>query len=75
MQHTWHSQTHGTCTQFTCMQTDGNLVVTDCNGVARWNTHTHGHPGSRLVIQDDGNLVVYSSNNVALWNSRTMTPC
>jgi len=75
MQHTWQAHTHGTCTKFACMQTDGNFVVYDCNSAARWHTHTHGNPGARLVIQDDGNLVVYAPNNVALWNSRTVTHC
>lgn len=75
MQHTWHSQTHGTCTKYAYMQADGNFVVYDCNNVAKWDSHTHGHPGARIVIQDDGNLVVYSSNNVALWNSQTVTHC
>jgi hypothetical protein len=57
------------------MQTDGNFVVYDCNGVAKWHAHTNGNPGSRIVIQDDGNLVVYAPNNVALWNSGSVTRC
>jgi len=49
---------------------NGNLVISDENGVVRWSSGTSGS-GNRAVFQADGNLVVYSSDGKTLWSSGT----
>ncbi|HUC88268.1 MAG TPA: hypothetical protein VMR95_03925 [Candidatus Binatia bacterium] len=53
------------------MQSDGNLVIYDYNGVPVWNSSTEGTSGAYMTIQTDGNLVVYNSQNYPVWNSGT----
>lgn len=53
------------------MQSDGNLVLYNKNGLALWSSRTAGHSGAFLNLQGDGNLVVYSPTGSALWSSRT----
>jgi predicted secreted protein len=52
------------------MQTDGDLVIIDENGVTRWRSATAGE-GDRAVFQNDGNLVVYDARMSSQWTSRT----
>lgn len=52
------------------MGTNGNLVISDENGVIRWSSHTEGI-GYKAVFQADGNFVVYTRNNSTAWSSRT----
>ncbi len=37
------------------MQSDGNFVVRDREGMALWSTRTGGSPGAYLAIQGDCN--------------------
>lgn len=52
------------------MRTDGNLVISDEDGVTRWSSHTTGQ-GARAVFQADGHLVVYTSDGQTAWSSGT----
>ncbi|KPI20826.1 Curculin domain protein (mannose-binding) lectin [Actinobacteria bacterium OK006] len=52
------------------MRTDGNLVISDEDGVTRWSSHTTGR-GARAVFQADGHLVVYTSDGETAWSSGT----
>uniref|UniRef100_UPI0020C6E290 hypothetical protein n=1 Tax=Streptomyces sp. GbtcB6 TaxID=2824751 RepID=UPI0020C6E290 len=49
---------------------NGNLVISDENGVVRWSSGTSG-ADNHAVFQADGNFVVYSSDNRTLWSSGT----
>ena len=55
-----------------CMQSDGNLVMYNRNGVPKWasNTYRKGSGPYKLVMQSDGNLVVYG-NGKPTWSSST----
>ena len=48
------------------MQTDGNFVVYDGNGVAQWASAT-GAIRRLLSVNDDGNLVIYGSDSQPIW--------
>ncbi|MER5698994.1 hypothetical protein ABT255_43870 [Streptomyces mirabilis] len=52
------------------MRTDGNLVITDENGVVHWSSHTLSE-GAHAVFQGDGNFVVYNASQETLWSSNT----
>ncbi|MEU0949400.1 hypothetical protein ABZ379_43060 [Streptomyces canus] len=52
------------------MGTDGNLMISDENGVVRWSSHTEG-TGSKAVFQNDGNFVVYTKDGKSAWSSHT----
>ncbi|MFD8820621.1 hypothetical protein ACFV23_56425, partial [Streptomyces sp. NPDC059627] len=52
------------------LRSNGNLVISDENGVVRWSSGTSG-AGNHAVFQADGNLVVYSSDDRTLWSSGT----
>ncbi|MFG2631474.1 hypothetical protein [Streptomyces sp. NPDC048473] len=52
------------------MGTNGNLVISDENGVVRWSSHTEGS-GYKAVFQDDGCLVVYAQDGRTAWSSGT----
>ncbi|MER7183284.1 hypothetical protein ABT404_28080, partial [Streptomyces hyaluromycini] len=52
------------------LRSNGNLVISDENGVVRWSSGTSG-AGNHAVFQADGNFVVYSSDNRTLWSSGT----
>lgn len=52
------------------MQTGGNLVISDENGVIRWSSHTSGK-GYKAVFQDDGHFVVYTKDSQTVWSSGT----
>lgn len=64
----WNSGTAGTGAGSAIMQSDGNFVVYDAQGVAKWFTKTGGNTNAFLVLQTDGNLVVYSSGGQAVWD-------
>ena len=51
------------------MQSDGNFVVRDSEGMALWSTRTGGNPGAYLAIQGDCNIVLRSAGGAALWSS------
>ena len=51
-------------------QSDGNLVVYDCNGNWIWQSGTNNR-GCRLDYQDDGNLVIYDCRGNWIWQSGT----
>ncbi|WP_176930761.1 hypothetical protein [Actinacidiphila guanduensis] len=52
------------------MLTDGNLVISDENGVVRWSSHTEGR-GFEAVFQADGHFVVYTRDMQPVWQSGT----
>ncbi|MEU3186694.1 hypothetical protein ABZ707_21195 [Streptomyces sp. NPDC006923] len=52
------------------MGTNGNLVISDENGVVRWSSHTEGR-GYKAVFQADGHFVVYTQDNQTAWSSGT----
>ncbi|MGW7648279.1 hypothetical protein [Streptomyces bobili] len=52
------------------MRADGNLVISDEDGVTRWSSHTSGR-GARAVFQADGHLVVYTVDGQTAWSSGT----
>ncbi|MER6852971.1 hypothetical protein AB0A81_23875 [Streptomyces flaveolus] len=52
------------------MRADGNLVISDEDGVTRWSSHTTGR-GVRAVFQADGHLVVYTADDQTAWSSGT----
>jgi hypothetical protein len=52
------------------MRADGNLVISDEDGVTRWSSHTTGR-GVRAVFQADGHLVVYAADDRTAWSSGT----
>ena len=51
------------------MQSNGNFVVRDREGMALWSTRTGGNPGAYLAIQGDCNIVLRSAGGAALWSS------
>ena len=51
------------------MQSDGNFVVRDWEGMALWSTRTGGNPGAYLSIQGDCNIVLRSAGGAPLWSS------
>jgi hypothetical protein len=55
-----------------CMQSDGNLVMYNRDGVPKWasSTYRKGSGPYKLVMQSDGNLVVYG-NGKPTWSSST----
>jgi len=54
------------------VQTDGNLVLYNADGVAQWYTNTYGTgSGNYLTLQPDGNLVLYNANGTPLWNTQS----
>ena len=62
----WSAGTQGATGLGAVMQSDGNFVVRDADGVARWSTGTRS-PGAFLVIQNDCNVVLRSAGGAALW--------
>jgi hypothetical protein len=57
---------------FAQFQTDGNLVVSNCDGEAIWNSDTSNHPDAILAFQADGDLVIYASSaGTPLWSTQT----
>ncbi|MER6377826.1 hypothetical protein ABT255_58600 [Streptomyces mirabilis] len=52
------------------MRSEGDLVISDENGVVRWSSHTSSS-GAHAVFQGDGNLVIYSTAGKTLWSSGT----
>ncbi|EYF04455.1 PAN domain-containing protein [Chondromyces apiculatus] len=66
----WQTNTVGSG-YFVAMQTDGNFVMYDWDGVPIWSSDTWGHPGSVMDMQSDGNAVVYSPGGSPLWASDT----
>ncbi|MDE0002629.1 MAG: M12 family metallopeptidase [Rhodospirillaceae bacterium] len=65
----WSSRTRGTPAGSAAMQSDGNFVVYDADGVARWSTRTAGNTGAFLSVQNDCNIVLRAAGGVALWSS------
>ncbi len=63
-------QLTSSCRYRFAMQTDGNLVLYDHNGVAHWASNTVG-TGKYAVMQPDGNFVIYNTNGVPVWASGT----
>ena len=63
----WSTSTFGTAPGYALMQTDGNFVVYDEDGVAQWASTTAGNPGAYLSVNDDGNLVIYGSDGQPVW--------
>ncbi|MFE8950255.1 hypothetical protein [Streptomyces sp. NPDC007856] len=49
---------------------DGDLVISDENGMVRWSSHTTGQ-GNFAVFEADGDLVVRSPDHTTLWHSGT----
>lgn len=68
----WSSESYGTTIGVAIMQTDGNFVVYDRQGVVRYTSHTSKNPGSFLRVQDDGNVVVYTPSGSAPWSTHTV---
>src|SRR6266404_1094896 len=64
---TWGPGTQGHPGAYASMQTDGNLVVYDVNGVALWSSGTSGTFSERLDMEDDGRIIIYKS----AWSSLT----
>ncbi len=50
------------------MQTDGNFVIYDGQGVARFSTGTAGNQNAYLLVQSDGNLVIYNGSGQPVWD-------
>jgi RHS repeat-associated protein len=65
---TWGPGTQGHPGAYASMQTDGNLVVYDVNGVALWSSGTSGTFSERLEMENDGRILIFKS----VWNSGTM---
>jgi hypothetical protein len=68
----WSSGTWGKPVTHAIMQSDGNFVCYDDQGVAYWSSGTWGNNGSFLLLQEDGNLVIYKQNGESVWASKTM---
>jgi hypothetical protein len=64
----WATNTVVTAPGIFVMQSDGNLVVKDGQGVARWESGTSGYPGAYFVLRDDGNLVIFSAAGDPIWD-------
>ena len=64
----WSARTQGASGGAAVMQSDGNFVVRDADGVSRWSTRTRS-PGAYLGIQNDCNVVLRAANGAALWAS------
>jgi hypothetical protein len=53
------------------LQSDGNMVIYGCFGIATWGSNTANSTKTRvLAMQGDGNLVLYE-NGVGKWSSQT----
>ncbi len=65
----WGAGTYGHPGAYATLQTDGNFVVYDVNGVALWNSGTAGSGAERLELEDDGRIIIWKS----AWNSGTST--
>jgi len=51
-------------------QTNGDLVVDDCDGTSIWDSATDTYPDAVLAFQFPSDLVIYSSSGgTALWSS------
>lgn len=72
------TDTDGTSPGWVAMQTDGNLVVYDSNGVPRWSSETWGHYGAytRLIPASSGGGIVVSSGGLGstIWYSEWGDP-
>jgi RHS repeat-associated protein len=64
---TWGPGTYGHPGAYAMLQTDGNFVVYDANGVGIWSSGTYGTNADRLNMEDDGRIIIYKS----AWNSGT----
>ena len=64
----WSAGTRGASGGVAVMQSDGNFIVRDADGVAHWSTGTRS-PGAYLGIQNDCNVVLRSAGGAALWAS------
>jgi hypothetical protein len=57
---------------FAQFQTDGNVVVHNCDGEPIWNSATYNNPNAVLAFQADGDLVIYASSaSTPLWSTQT----
>lgn len=65
---TWGPGTQGHPGAYATMQTDGNFVVYDVNGVALWSSGTSGTFSERLEMANDGRILIFKS----VWNSGTI---
>jgi len=66
---TWTANTYGHPGGFASLQSDGNFVVYDVNGVGIWSSGTYGTFSERLDMSDDGRIIIYKS----AWSSGTST--
>jgi RHS repeat-associated protein len=66
---TWAANTYGHPGAFASLQSDGNFVVYDTNGVGIWSSGTYGTFSERLDMGDDGRIIIYKS----AWSSGTST--
>jgi RHS repeat-associated protein len=66
---TWAANTYGHPGAVASLQSDGNFVVYDTNGIGIWSSGTYGTFSERLDMQDDGRIIIYKS----AWNSGTST--
>lgn len=64
---TWGPGTYGHPGAYAMLQTDGNFVVYDANGVGIWSSGTYGTNAERLNMEDDGRIILFKS----AWNSGT----
>jgi RHS repeat-associated protein len=64
---TWAANTYGHPGAVASLQSDGNFVVYDSNGVGIWSSGTYGTFSERLDMGDDGRIIIYKS----AWNSGT----
>ena len=63
----WATNTGGTTPGTFVMQSDGNLVVRDGQGVIRWESGTSGNPGAYFGLGDDGSLVIFTAAGTVIW--------
>ncbi len=64
---TWGPGAYGHPGAFAMLQSDGNFLVFDANGVVLWSSGTYGTNADRLNMEDDGRIIIYKS----AWNSGT----
>lgn len=67
---TWESKTFNQSAVKVCMSADGNLAMSNKQGIRLWKTRSNRPDvtDAKLIIEDDGVLVIYNGEE-KLWAS------
>ncbi|HSX47567.1 MAG TPA: hypothetical protein VLF63_02220, partial [Patescibacteria group bacterium] len=67
----WATNTGGQCPAYFTLQSDSNVVLRRCDGVADWTPSTQGTGAVNLYLGEDGNIWLNTSLPQTVWSLYT----